>query len=405
MSESVLIIGAGHAGGRAAEALRKYGFAGEITLVGEEPTLPFERPPLSKHYLKELDDARLPRIRPEEWYEEQNITTLLNSRAQSINADAQTVSLNNGETLNYGQLLLTVGGQVRRLTVPGSDLAGIHYIRGLSDSRALHHDLGPDSRVVVVGGGFIGLEAAAVAREMGAEVTVLEAGPQLMGRAVLPAIANIVTDRFKAQGVAIELDAMVSGLGGDKGRVSQVHAGDRVWDCDVVIVGIGIVPDTGFAATAGVEIDNGIVVDEYCRTSIANIFAAGDVTSHLNPRYGRHLRLESWQNAQNQAIAAARNMAGESFVYDDVPWFWSDQFDFKIQAAGAPMPEDEVVVRHDVDGDCLAFQIRDGVTTGLQSIGMLKDMRRARKLLDKPIAVTPERLIDVSVPVKDLLKG
>jgi len=372
MTQTCVVIGAGHAGGRAVEALIKHEYDGKIVLVGEEPTLPFERPPLSKQYLKEPEDVKLPLIRPLEWYEEHNVEVVLDQRVTAIDPEARTLTLANGTSKDWTHILLATGGSVRRLDADGADLPGIHYIRSRADADALNKEISPGKRVVVVGGGFIGLEAAAIAREIGADVMVLEAAPRLMGRAVVPEIAEAVMMRFEAHGVDVRLDTKVSGFSGTD-RVSTVHSSGGDISCDVVIVGIGIIPDTEVAEKAGVTINNGIEVDEYCRTSVDGIYAAGDVTSHLNPRYARRMRLESWQNAQNQAIAAARNICGQEVVYEE----------------------------HE---DLIVFQIRDQQVTGIQSLGALKEVRRARKLLETDKKVDPEYLADLTIPIKELLK-
>lgn len=404
MTQTCVVIGAGHAGGRAVEALVKHEYPGKILLVGEEPTLPFERPPLSKQYLKEPDDVRLPLIRPAEWYEENNISVVLDQRVTAIDPQNHRVTFSDGSSHEYESVLIATGGFVRKLQTTGAELLGIHYIRSRLDADNLTAEISPGKRVVVVGGGFIGLEAAAVASEIGAEVVVVEAGSRLMGRAVVPEIADSVLKRFKARGVDVQLDTAVSGFSGD-GRVSTVNTANGDIDCDVVIVGIGIIPDTEVAEAAGVKVDNGIEVDEFCETSVAGIYAAGDVTSHFNPRYDRRMRLESWQNAQNQAIVAARNICGQKVVYEDIPWFWSDQFDFKIQAAGAPLPEDATVLRGEPDADDLiVFQVRDGRVTGIQSIGALKEVRRARKLLEKDKEVSADDLANLEIAIKDLVR-
>ncbi len=404
MTQTCVVIGAGHAGGRAVEALVKHEYPGKILLVGEEPTLPFERPPLSKQYLKEPDDVRLPLIRPQQWYEDNAIEVVLGQRVSAIDPGAQTITLSDGSSRNYTSILLATGGVVRRLQTAGADLEGIHYIRSRHDADRLHGEIAAGKRVVVVGGGFIGLEAAAVASEMGADVTVVEAAPGLIGRAVVPEIADSVLARFAARGVDVRLDTAVSGFSGD-GRVGVVHTAKGDIECDVVIVGIGIIPDTEVAEAAGVTVNNGIEVDEYCRTSVDGIYAAGDVTSHHNPRYDRRMRLESWQNAQNQAIVAARNICGQEVAYEDIPWFWSDQFDFKIQAAGAPLPGDATVLRGEAGADDLiVFQVRDDRVTGIQSIGALKEVRRARKLLEKDKQISVADLANLEIAVKDLVK-
>lgn len=405
MSKQCVVVGAGHAGGRAVEALRKYQYDGRVVLVGAEEALPIERPPLSKAYLQNPEQSQAPPIRSRQWYEENAIELMLGVEAVSLDTATRTLALADGKRLEWSSLILTTGGSVRRLPVAGDELAGVHYLRTLSDADNLAAALSRAERVTVVGGGFIGLEAACVAATQ-CEVTVVEAGPSLMGRAVSPQIAQVVRQRFESAGVNVITNASASSFVGDDGTVTAVEMADgSVLQTDCVVVGVGIEPGTALATSAGITVDNGIVVDEYCRSSADDVYAAGDVASHYSPIYQRHIRLESWQNAQNQAIAAARNVAGESFAYAEIPWFWSDQFDFKIQVAGAPERWDSVVARGDGEPDLLLFQVKDNQVVGLQSIGALKDMRRARKLLESQHDLSTVDLSDESVAMKDLINA
>lgn len=400
-----VVVGAGHAGGRAVEALRKYRFGGRIVLVGAEQALPLERPPLSKAYLANPDQSLAPPIRDRQWYRDNNVELHLGVEAVALNAETKTLDLADGERLQWHSLILTTGGRVRRLPVAGDDLNGVHYLRTLSDADSLAQALTEASRVAVVGGGFIGLEAASVAAKS-CDVTVIEAGSSLMGRAVASEIATVVQQRFEKAGINVVTDASAERFVGDGGKVMAVAlANGSLLQADCVIVGVGIEPGTALAAEAGIKVDNGIVVDEYCRTSATDVYAAGDVASHYSPIYDRHIRLESWQNAQNQAIAAARNVAGESVPYSEVPWFWSDQLDYKIQVAGAAQDWDSIQIRGDGDPDMLLFQVFDGKVVGLQSIGALKDMRRARKLLDSDHDIGSIDLTDTSIAMKDVVSA
>jgi len=403
MTSRCIVVGAGHAGGRAVEALRKYEFDGSIALIGDESVLPLERPPLSKAYLNDPVPASAPLIRDQQWYEENAVDLHLGTRAIDVDVGERKLVLSNGSQLDWSSLILTTGGVVRRLKLEGDDLDGVHYLRSISDASALAEALNSAKRVVVVGGGFIGLEAASSAQKRAA-VTILEAGNTLMGRAVAEDLSEIVKQRFVLNKVSVRTGVAMTGFVGDSGRVVAVSLADGTEiACDCVIVGIGIEPDLEIARAAGLDIDNGIVVDEYCRTSIEHVYAAGDVTNFYHPLYERHMRLESWQNAQNQAIAAARNVCGEEFQYAEIPWFWSDQLDFKIQVAGAPESWDTEVIRRDSEADFILFQIKDDMVVGLQSIGAVKEMRRARKLLDKAHRIDQTALADSSVAMKDIV--
>jgi NADPH-dependent 2,4-dienoyl-CoA reductase/sulfur reductase-like enzyme len=407
-SQRHVIIGAGHAGGRAAEAMRALGFAGRILLIGEEPHLPYERPPLSKELLQGKAEMFGP-IRPAEFWKEKDIELRLGTRAAAIDTAAKTVTLADGAVEPYDKLLIATGGAVRRLPLPGADLGNVFYLRTLDDSRAIDARLTPGAKVVVIGGGFIGLETAASARLRGCEVTVVELADRLMARCVPPEISQTFLDLHRREGVDIRLGTGVARLDGDdrvERVVTQTATGDGdALDADLVVVGIGIAPDTALAEAAGLAVADGIVVDAYCRTSAPDTFAAGDVTSHFSPVYGRHLRLESWQNAQNQAIAAARVMCGEETPYAEVPWMWSDQFDAKLEVAGMPTEWDAVVMRGDPStGAYMLFQLAAGRPVGAMSVSQPRDMRFARRLLQAGKEVDPAALADESVSMRDLAR-
>jgi len=399
-----VIVGAGHAGGRAAESMRALGFEGAILLIGDEPHLPYERPPLSKELLQGKPEIFAP-IRPAEFWAEKDIDCRLGVRATAIDPAAKTVTLADGTAEPYDKLLLTPGGAMRRLDVPGADLGNVFYLRTLDDSRAIDACLTDGAKVVVIGGGFIGLETAASARLRGCDVTVIEFADRLMARGVLPEISETFLALHRARGVDVRLETGVQALDGD-GAVRHVVTsdGDRL-SADIVVVGIGIVPDTALAESAGLEVDDGIVVDAFCRTSHPDIYAAGDATSHYSPVYGRHIRLESWQNAQNQAIAAARVMCGEQSEYAEVPWMWSDQFDAKLEVAGLPEAWDEIVVRGDpASGAYMLFQLADGTPVGVMSVNLPRDMRFARRILQAGKPVDIAALADTAVSMRELAR-
>lgn len=400
-----VIIGAGHAGGRAAEAMRPLGFTGGIVMIGAEPHLPYERPPLSKELLQTEGCEGFALIQDQAWYDEQGITCRLGAAATAIDPAAKTVALADGGTVAYDKLLLTTGVTVRRLTIPGADLANVHYLRTIDDSRAIEALLRPGRNVAVVGGGFIGLEVAASARKRGAAVTVLEAADRLMGRGVIPAISDTFLGLHRDNGVEVRLGAGVDRFEGD-GKVARVALADgTAIPADLVIVGIGVIPETALAEAAGLKVDNGIVVDEHCRASAPDIYAAGDATSHYSPHYGRHIRLESWENAQNQAIAAARNMCGEDVAYSGVPWMWSDQYDVGLQVAGVPADWDAVVYRGDpASRGFLAFQMAGDEVVGVLSVNRPRDMRFARRLIGSGKTVDPKALADEETALRDLTR-
>jgi 3-phenylpropionate/trans-cinnamate dioxygenase ferredoxin reductase subunit len=399
-----VIAGAGHAGGRAAEAMRALGFAGHVLLIGDEPHLPYERPPLSKELLQGKAETFRP-MRDAAFWAEKEIECRLGCRAESIDPAAGTVTMADGTCERYDKLLIATGGAMRRLAVPGADLGNVFYLRTLDDSRAIDAQLAPGRKVVVIGGGFIGLETAASARIRGCTVTVIELADRLMARCVLPEISRTFLGLHRAQGVDIRLDTGVECLEGRETVTAVVTSEGARLDADLVVIGIGIIPDTRLAESAGVSVANGIVVDALCRTSVPGIFAAGDVTSHFNPLYGRHIRLESWQNAQNQAIAAARVMCGGETPYAEAPWMWSDQFDAKLEVAGVPERWDDVVFRGDPAGNAyMAFQIEAGKLVGIMSVNEPRDMRFARRLLQTGKTVAPAALADSAVSMRDIAR-
>ncbi len=401
--ESYVVIGAGQAGGRAVEAMRAAGFEGRIDLVGAEAHLPYERPPLSKELL--ADGAPFELMHDAAWYQEKDIAVHLGAPVTAIDHNAKRVTVGESQTFAYDKLLLTTGGAVRRLDIDGWTLAGVAYLRTIEDSRAIGAMLAEGARIVVVGGGFIGLEIAASARKRGCSVTVLEAADRLMGRALPMEIGAAFDALHRENGVDVRLDTGIDRVEG-AGRVEGVvtSAGEGI-EADGVVIGVGIVPETSLAAEAGLEVDNGIVVDEYCRTSDPAIYAAGDATHHPNPLAGRRLRLESWQNAQNQAIAAANNMCGADTPFSEVPWFWSDQFDVNLQMCGAPDAWDRTVTRGDLAArDGLLFQRTGDRIVGAIGLNRPRDMRFIKRMMTAGKTPSDEELADETVGFRDLLR-
>ena len=401
--ETYVVIGAGQAGGRAVEAMRASGFEGRIDLVGAETHLPYERPPLSKENLS--DDVPFELMHDAAWYAEKDISVHLGAPATAIDRAAKRVTVGDSQVLAYDKLLLTTGGNVRRLVIPGADLPGVEYLRTIEESRAIGAMLGEGARITVVGGGFIGLEIAASARKRGCAVTVLEAADRLMGRALPAEIGSAFHALHRANGVDVRLGTGIERIEGS-GKVEAVvtSAGERL-EADGVVIGIGIDPDTGLAADAGLEVANGILVDEFCRTSDPAIYAAGDVTQHPNPLVGRNIRLESWQNAQNQAIAAANNMCGAETPFAEVPWFWSDQFDVNLQMCGAPEAWDRIVTRGDLTAcDGLLFQRAGDAIVGAIGLNRPRDMRFIKRMMGAGKTPSDAELADEAVGVRDLMR-
>ena len=380
--ETVVIAGAGHAGGRAAEAMRQAGFKGRVVLLGDESHPPYERPPLSKEMLSSDYPPEKTYLAPMTAWAEQGIELRLDACVDGLDRTAHRVHLAGNETIPYDRLMIATGGRVRRMSLTGAALAGVHYIRTIKDSLALKAEIKSGVRLVVIGGGFIGLEAAAAAAKLGGKVTVLEAQGELLNRVMDPLMGRWFEALHRANGVDILKGVTITRLEGQD-RVSGVvlGSGDRI-DADVVVIGIGIVPNMEFAAEAGIVVANGIKADEFGATSDPDVFAVGDVAFHFNPILQRHVRLESWANAQNGGIAVARNMIGERAPYIDVPWFWTDQFGANIQIAGAPEGWDRIVTRGSVEGGkFVAFAMKGAKVVGASVVNLGREMRFVKSLV------------------------
>ena len=401
-----LVIGAGQAAGRAVEAMRNEGFEGRIVLVGAEEHLPYERPPLSKQLLTGDYEPARTYLHDQAFYDERHIELRPATSALAIDRAARTVRLSDGDTLDYDKLLLTTGARVRRLSSPGADLPGIHYLRDITDSLAIRGHFSDGARLVIVGGGYIGLEAAAAATSQGCRVTVLEMAPLVMNRVVAPQISQYYEAVHRDHGVDIRTGVAVEGFAGDD-RVEAVLCGDGVSiPADFVVVGVGIEADAELALAAGLAVDNGIVVDEFGRTSDSAIYAAGDVANHPNPLLGRRIRLESWQNAQNQAINTARAMCGRMEPYAEIPWFWSNQYDLNLQLVGMPESWDQLVMRGDMADDKFsAFYLADGQVVAANGVNSPRDVRFARMFIEQKIHPDTDALGDPETALKSLLAG
>ena len=399
-----IVVGAGQAAGQLVASLRQEKYEGEIVMIGEEAFLPYQRPPLSKAYLAgELPTERV-LVRPEKFYADKGIETHLSTKVDAIDRAAKTVTLDSGETLSWDHLVLATGSHVRRLRLPGIDLPGVHYLRTMADVDAIREGIGEGRRLVIVGGGYIGLEVAAVARKLGMDVTVLEMEDRILARVTTPEMSAYYTKVHTDHGVVIRTGAAAAEILGD-GRVERVKCTDGTeLDADMVILGVGIIPTTELAEAAGLDCDNGIVVDEHCRTSDPSIYAIGDCTNHPSPLLGRRLRLESVPNAMDQARTVAKNIMGGEVVYDAVPWFWSDQYDLKLQMVGFSSDADEQVLRGDPDtGSFARFYLKDGVVVAVDAVNRPKEFMASKLLVAAKTAVDAARLADEEVDVKELL--
>lgn len=404
MTESIVIIGAGQAGSQAVDSLRRDGFQGQLTLIGAEATLPYQRPPLSKKYLAgELELGRL-LLRHQAFYDEHRASLLLGVGATRLDRQGRTVHLADGRSVGYDRLLLCLGATPRRLSCPGAHLPGIHTLRGIEDSDTIRSGIKPGAAVVIIGGGYIGLEVAATCRSMGCSVVVLEMADRLMNRVVAPVVSEYFLREHGARGVTIACNQRLEGFEGD-GRVQWAVCADGTRHAaDMVIVGVGAIATTDLAAAAGITCENGIVVDEYCRTNDPLIFAAGDCTSHPSPHFGGRHRLESVDNAFEQAKAAALNMQGHAVAYDRVPWFWSDQFDDKLLIVGLSRGHDRVVLRgHPASRSFSVCYLRQRELLALEAVNHSRDYMAARKLIQERVPMDAARIADASIPLKEAL--
>lgn len=403
MSRPYVVIGAGHGAGQAAASLRQLGFGGRLVLIGEEPYPPYQRPPLSKKFLAgELDQERT-YFKPAAFYDEKHVELKLNTRADSIDTAAKRVALSGGESLEYEKLLLCLGSQARRIPVPGAELPQVFYLRGIDDVLGIRANVQAGKKVVVVGGGYIGLEVASVCVKLGMSVTVLEMEERLMSRVVSPEVSSFYENFHSANGVDVHCGATVSAFEGEQ-RLRRVTIKDgRGFDADLAVVGIGIIPNTHIAEEAGLACDNGIVVDEYCQSSEEDVYAAGDCTNHPNALVGRRIRLESVHNALEQAKTAAHAMCGDLQDYTQVPWFWSDQYDLKLQIAGLAEGHDRRICRGDpTTGAFAVFYQRDGALIAVEGVNSPREFMLGRKLIAQRAVIDPERLSDVSIAMSEM---
>ncbi len=402
--QTVVIVGASHAAVQAIDTLRREGHTGRIVLVGDEPYLPYNRPPLSKKYLSgEMERERL-LLRSAQFYEQAHVDVKLGLRVTAIDRTDQRLRLSDGTELRYDKLILCLGSRNRLLEVPGYDLKGIHYLRTIADVDGIRAELGAAKNLVVVGAGYIGLEAAASARQLGLEVTVLEMADRPLNRVTAPEMSSFYMRRHAQEGVHVLCGMSVTSFAGNAyGRVTGVVCGEREFAADFVIVGVGILPETPLAAAAGLRCENGIWVDEQCQTSDPNIYAAGDCTFHQSVRYGRRLRLESVDNAVEQARTAASNICGKAAVHAHVPWFWSDQYDLKLQIAGLSQGYDQTVLRGDPDTSKFAlYYFAQGELIAVDAINSPKDFMTGKKWIAERKHPDPVKLADLTVDLKTL---
>jgi 3-phenylpropionate/trans-cinnamate dioxygenase ferredoxin reductase component len=406
MQQQFVIVGANLAGGTAAITLREEGFDGEIVLIGAEPHSPYERPPLSKEYLqgkKPFEDALL---KPASFYADHNIRTLFGVRATRIDPQNKVVELENGDSVPYHKVLVTTGVRNRPLRVPGADLEGIYDLRTVVDADRIRDESRSGRRAVLVGMGFIGCEVAASLRSLGVEVTVVEFFKTPLFRVLGEQVGRVFEAIHREQGVQMFFEESVAAFEGTR-RVRQVVTSNgRSIEGDFVVVGVGVEPVTDIVAGSGVKIENGIVVDEYCQTNVEGIYAAGDVANHFHPVFGRLIRVEHWQNAIHHGGAAARSMLGKLEPYDDVHWFWSDQYDYNVQYAGFHSGWDELVVRGDLDQrDCVVFYLQEQRIAAAVAFNRGRDVQRVMRLIKARVEVDTAKLQDENTDLRSLMPG
>jgi 3-phenylpropionate/trans-cinnamate dioxygenase ferredoxin reductase component len=406
--ETLVIVGASLAGAKAAETLRAEGFDGRVVLIGAEPQLPYERPPLTKGILLGREPAEQAYVHDESWYSQHRIELRLGVAATGVDRSAHEVRLATGGPVRYDRLLLTTGASPRRLEVPGGDLAGVHYVRTLGDSTRLREALSPGGRrVVVVGAGWIGLEAAAAAREYGNEVVIVEPEATPLSRSLGAELGEVFAGLHRRHGVEFRLGDGVAELRGTDGVVSAVlTTGGHEVPADLVIVGVGARPNIELAQAAGLAVDDGIVVDASLRTSDPDVFAAGDVANGYHPLYGRHLRVEHWANARGGGQAAGRALLGHDVVYDRVPFFFTDQYELGMEFSGlvAAGEYDDVAYRGDVEAlEFIAFWLAQGRVVAGMNVNVWDVTPDLQALIRSGKPVDRDRLTDLGVPLTDLL--
>lgn len=401
---TIAIVGASLTGASAAATLREEGFGGRVVLLGNEPQLPYDRPPLSKAYLRGATPFEKTLLRPAEFYRERDIELRLATTVTRVDTEKRRLELSGGEPLEFDSVLIATGGRNRRFPIPGLDLPGVYDLRTVADADRIRAVIAPGRRAVVVGLGFIGAEVASSLRECGVEVIAVEPFKTPLFRALGEEIGRVVEGLHRDHGVDLILGDAVAAFEGS-GRVERVvTASGRRVECDFAVFGLGIEPAVDVVAGSGVRVDNGIVVDELCRTNVPGVFAAGDVANHYHPVCTRQMRVEHWQNGVKQGAAAARSMLGRGQPYDEVHWFWSDQYDANIQYAGFHAPWDQVVVRGSLaERKFLAFFLTAGRVESAVAINQGRDLRRALALIRARLPVDAARLADPQVDLRTLV--
>jgi 3-phenylpropionate/trans-cinnamate dioxygenase ferredoxin reductase subunit len=403
--QTSVIVGASHAGAQLALSLRQGGWSGRIVLIGDEPVNPYQRPPLSKGILSGAKSLEQIPIRPVSVLESAGIELMLGHRVEAIDRGSKTVTLDDGKTLDYDRLALTLGAHPATIPLTGSNKHGVCYLRNLADVEQIRPHIGEGKSAVIVGGGYIGLEAGSVLRGTGMRVTVLEALPRVLQRVTAPVVSTFYQRLHDEEGLRIVTASLVTSIEGEK-RVERVFCADgSEFDADLVIIAVGVLPNTGLAERAGLDVEDGILVDEFTHSSDPDIVAAGDCTRHYNPIYRRRVRLESVQNAMDQAKTAAATLNGKPEPYHALPWFWSDQYDVKLQIAGLSQGYDNIVLRGNPESgrSFAVFYFKGEHLLAVDAINRPGEFMVGKKLLMNNTVVDKSRLSDESIPAKELL--
>lgn len=406
-NKKVVIIGGGHAGCACAKALRHEQFNGEIVLISNEAELPYHRPPLSKSFIKDADEMDLSKLclQPESFYEKYKIDLRLNTAVSEIDPDENIIKLYHGDMIHYDYLVLATGTRPRQLPLPGTELTGVMSLRTLQDARQLRVALSKAENVVIIGGGFIGLELASTARSLGKNVTVLEHLPRVLGRSVSPLVSDYISNIHRQNGIQIETGAFINEFVGEAGKVTGVRCSNGMIPAELVLVGVGAIPNTELAEQAGIQCDNGISVNRSMQTNIENIFAIGDCANHANHFAGeRRIRLESVQNANDQAINVAKFVTEQPAEYKNVPWFWTDQGDIRLQMTGLSFDASDYVIRGDMkSGRFSVFHYAKDKLIAIDSVNQPVDHMMARKFLEAGITPAKTQVADIHINLKSLL--
>ncbi len=404
MKKNIVIVGAGHAAGQIMVTLRQRKYDGKITLIGEEEHYPYQRPPLSKKFLAgELSVERL-YVKPPSFYDNPDVELHFGTTVASIDLAGKTVIDADNNAYRYENLIIATGARVRKLDVPGSELSGVHYLRNIQDVVAMHEYMCEGKRLVIIGAGYIGLEVAAVASGKGVHVTVIEMAERVMSRVVSEQVSEFYQSEHRRHGVNLMLSTGLTGFSGNA-ALEQVDLTDGTsLAADCILICIGVIPNVELAGDAGLEVDNGIRVDDRCRTSDDSVYAVGDCTNHPNELLGQRLRLESVHNALEQAKTVARNICGDDMVYAQVPWFWSDQYDLKLQIAGISQGYDQTVLRGDpANRSFSCLYLRDGQLIAIDSINSPRDFMQSKPLIANHAIISPDTLANVELALKDMV--